>query len=95
LNRPGVVKSTRIDSFHSRIVPDILQRFSAATVEEIDGSLYFPTHEEWAKYVASTPQAIECSGLHGDRLFELAVEYSTSNRCLAVSKYITVVTAAK
>jgi len=94
-SRPSVDKNTRIDNFHSRIAPEILQRFSAANVEEIDGSLYFQSSEEWAKYVASTPQARECSGLHGDPLLELAVKYSTTNSCLTVSKYITAVTAAK
>ena len=94
-NRPGVDKNTRIDNFHSRIIPEILQRFSSVNVEEIDGSLYFQSSEEWAKYVASTPQARECSGLHGNSLLELAGKYSATNNCLTVSKYITTVTAAK
>lgn len=95
ISRPGVDKNTRIENFHSKVMPAILQRFSDTNVEEIDGSLYFQSPEEWAKYVASTPQAREYSGLHGNPLLELAVKYSTANNCLTVSKYITAVTAVK
>lgn len=94
-NAPVVEKNTRIDNFHSKIVPEIFQRFSTANSEEIDGSLYFPDHAEWAKYVSSTPQVRECSDLNDDQLLALATRYSAINNCLSVSKYITVVTAKK
>lgn len=94
-NTPAVEKNIRIDNFHSKIIPEILQRFSTVNVEEIDGSLYFPNSEEWAKYVSSTPQVRECSDLSCDQLMVRATEYSAANNCLSVSKYITVVTARK
>jgi SAM-dependent methyltransferase len=94
-SRPGVDKNTRIENFHSGIVPEVLQHFSAANVEEIDGSLYFESSKEWARYVASTPQARECSDLDKSSLLELADKYSSAKGCLTVSKFITVVTAAK
>jgi len=95
VNGAAVEKNARIDNFHSKIVPEIFRRFSAANSEEIDGSLYFPNSGEWAKYVSSTPQAIECSGLNNDQLLARATQYSETNNCLSVSKYITVVTAKK
>lgn len=94
-NGPAVEKNTRIDNFHSKIVPEIFRRFSTANSEEIDGSLYFPNPGEWAKYVSSTPQVRECSDLNSDQLLALATRYSETNNCLSVSKYITVVTAKK
>lgn len=94
-NIPVVEKNTRIDNFHSKIIPEILQRFPTVNLEEIDGSLYFPSPEEWAKYVSSTPQVRECSDLNSDQLMALATKYSVANNCLSVSKYITVVTARK
>jgi len=92
---PVVKKNVRIDNFHSKIVPEIFRRFSTANLDEVDGSLYFPSSEEWAKYVCSTPQVRECSDLHAEELLARATEYSETNNCLLVSKYITVVTARK
>ena len=94
-NAPAVEKNTRLDNFHSKIIPEILQRFSVVNMEEADGSLYFPSSEEWAKYVSSTPQVRECSHLNGPQLMARAVEYSASNSCLSISKYMTVVAARK
>lgn len=90
-----IEKNARMDNFHSKIVPEIFRRFATAKSEEIDGSLYFPSPEEWAKYASSTPQVRECSDLPSDQLLGLATEYSVINNCLSVSKYITVVTARK
>ena len=90
-----VKKNARIKNFHTKIVPEILRRFSTVNLEEIDGSLYFPSPEEWSRYAVSTPQVRECSDLDSDQLLALATEYSTTNNCLSVSKYITVVTARK
>lgn len=94
-NAPVVEKETRIDNFHVNILPQIFQEFSTASSEEIDGSLYFPSPGEWAKYVSSTPQVRECSGLDTAHLIKLATEYSETNDCRSVSKYITVVTARR
>ena len=38
-SRPSVDKNTRIDNFHGRIGPEILQYFSSSNVEEIGGVL--------------------------------------------------------
>lgn len=94
-NTPVVEKKSRINNFHSKIIPEILQRFSTENVEEIDGSLHFPSPEEWAKYVSSTPQVREYSDFNGDQLLERATEYSAAKNCFSVSKYMTVVTARK
>lgn len=94
-NNPVVEKNTRIDNFHLKIIPEIFQHFLAANLKEIDGSLYFPSSEEWAKYVTATPQVRECSSLNEEQLLALATKYSANNNCLTVSKYMTVVTARK
>ena len=64
-------------------------------LEEIDGALHFPSSEEWARYVSSTPQVRECSDLKRHQLLELATEFSKINNCRYISKNITVVTASK
>ena len=93
--KPVVEKNTRIDNFHSKIIPEIHQIFSVANIEEIDGSLYFPNADEWALYVSSTPQVRECSELSNDQVLAMAKEYSMKNSCLSVTKYMTVVTGIK
>lgn len=92
---PLVEKQDRLDNFHSKIIPKIIQCFSKVNLEGFDASLDFPSSEEWAQYVTSTPQARECSDFNGDQLLKRATEYSAANNCLSVSKYMTVVTARK
>lgn len=94
-NHKFVKKNTRIENFHSMIVPEILRQFSSVNLEEIDGALHFPSSEEWARYVSSTPQVRECSDLKRHQLLELATEFSKINNCRYISKNITVVTASK
>lgn len=88
-------KNARLTNFHSEIVPGIFRRFSTAKVEDIDGSLYFPSPAEWARYASSTPQVRECCDLSTDQLLALASRFSAVNSCLSVSKHMTVVTARK
>ena len=88
-------KNARIDNFHDKIIPEITRVFQDVNVEEVDGSLYFPSSEEWARYVVSTPQVKETSRFDSNQLLSFAIDYSLSNNCLSVSKYMTVLIAGK
>ncbi len=88
-------KNERIENFHDKIIPQITKTFQSVDIEEIDGSLYFPNPQEWARYVVSTPQVKETSSLDSDNLLSLAIDYSVSNNCLSVSKYMTALIAGK
>ena len=88
-------KHTRIDNFHDKIIPEIKKIFQNVEINEVDGSLYFPSSQEWGRYVVSTPQVNENSTFDKNILLSLAIDYSISNNCKSVSKYMTVVIAGK